>query len=138
MLPGLSQYISAQTGGLGMTVLFILYQLYAPKYLDHDTALAPIVRDVPEKVDDLHDEQKDIRADMSDVQGTVEEVKDRQKYTMQVQRAQARANDQMDHDRVDSYLYKNGVEPDEFLFGDEMTGYSNWEDDDRDTTTDAQ
>jgi len=128
MSPALTSILSTELGGLVGVLGFVLYQLYAPKYFDHDTALAPIVRDVPETVDDLHDEQQDIRSDMSDVQGTVEEVQERQKYTMQVQRAQARANDQMDHDRVDQYLYKNGVEPDEFLLGDEMTGYSNWED----------
>jgi hypothetical protein len=137
MSPAVTSILSTELGGVVGVLGFVLYELYAPKYLDHNTALAPIIRDVPEQVDDLHDEQQNIRLDMNDLQGTVEEVQERQKYTMQVQRAQARANDQMDHERVDSYLYKNGVEPNEFLLGDEMTGFSNWEDEER-TKDDAQ
>ena len=38
---------------------------------------------------------------------------------MQVQRAQARATDQMDETEVDKYLYKNGVTVGTFLDDDD-------------------
>lgn len=113
-------------------LLWITWQLYAPKLLDRDTALAPIVRDVPDKVDELSEEQEQLSDDVGNVKSQVEEVQSRQKIQMQVQRAQSRANPQMDEHRVDEYLVQNGVEPDEFLRGDEMTGYENWEADDDD------
>lgn len=114
--------------GYGWLIIAIvgLYELYAPKLLNQDTALAPLVRDMPEKMANIEDEQKEIKSDIDDVQGHVEEVQNRQKVQMQVQRAQARANDQMNEEQVDDYLLKNGVEPDEFLRGDEMEGYQNW------------
>lgn len=99
--------------------LILVWQLYAPTLLGWDTALAPLVRDVPEKVNTLEDHQEDLKGDMDD-------VKEQQKVQMQVQRAQARANPQMNEERVDSYLLENGVEPNEFLKGDEMSGFENW------------
>jgi len=114
-------------GWLFVTLL-IAYELFAPTLIDRDTALAPLVRDLPEKVDTIEDKQDEIKGEMSGVQSHVEEVQDRQKVQMQVQRAQARANDQMDESVVDQYLLKNGVEPTAFLHGDEMEGYENWGD----------
>lgn len=112
-------------GGIAVT-LFVLYQLYAPKWLNVDTALAPIVRDVPKQVEDLRDSQMEVQERVDELQDDVEDVNRQNKTMMQVQRAQARANDQMDERRVDTYLVENGVEPDEFLHGDEMSGYENW------------
>lgn len=116
--------------GAGSLFLFGLYQIYAPTYLGRDTALAPILTDVPETVEELATEQGDIKSKLQTVEKNVDEVQHQQQTQMQVQRAQARANDQMNHERVDRYLLENGVEPNEFLRGDEMVGYANWEDGD--------
>jgi len=125
-----SNFLSTVTPGAwgwSVVTLVLIYEIYAPKVLDTETALSPIIHDVPDKVDTLSEKQEKFRDDMDTVRSNVEEVQDRQKIQMQVQRAQARANPQMDEHQVDNYLLKNGVEPNEFLHGDEMTGYANWD-----------
>jgi len=107
---------------------FGLYQLYAPTYLGVDTALAPIINDVPQKVDEQGEAIDSVKTKVEDIEENVDDVQSQQKVQMQVQRAQARANDQMDHERVDQYLLENGVEPNEFLRGDQMQGFDNWHD----------
>ena len=92
-----------------------LWELYAPKVLDRDTALAPIVRDVPKQVEQVKEKQEEMRTEVDGLTDTIAEVQDRQKVQMQVQRAQARATDNMDEDRVDDYLVQNGVLVDTFL-----------------------
>jgi len=95
--------------------LLLLYELYAPKWIDRDTALAPLVRDLPNDFAEVKEEQKEIKTDVSDVQNHVQEVQERQTVQMQVQRAQARATDHMDESQVDRYLQKNGVTVRTFL-----------------------
>jgi len=95
--------------------LLLLYELYAPKWIDRDTALAPLVRDLPNDFAEVKEEQKEIKTDVSDVQNHVQEVQERQTVQMQVQRAQARATDHMDESQVDRYLQKNGVTVGTFL-----------------------
>jgi len=97
------------------TVLVLLYELYAPKFIDRDTALAPLVRDLPEDFEDVKEEQTEIKNDVSNVQNHVQEVQERQTVQMQVQRAQARATDHMNENEVDRYLQKNGVTVGTFL-----------------------
>lgn len=118
--------------GYGWLLVFLImsWQLFAPKYLNQDTALAPIVRDVPEQVEDLAESQQDIRSDVDGVKDDVANVKENQKVSMQVQRAQARADPQMDEEKVDEYLMKNGVKPNSFLRGNEIEGYANWKKED--------
>jgi hypothetical protein len=116
-------------------VAIIVYQIWGPIFLDKDTALAPIVRDVPEQLDTIEEQQREHRKDINELGEEMTEVKRRQEIGMQVDRAQARANPQMDHDRVDKYLLENGVEPSTFLKGDEMVGYSNWTSNDEDDNT---
>lgn len=117
--------------GYGAFVIFawFLYQIYGPRYLNQETILAPFFYDIPERVEDIDEKQDEITKEINHVQDHVEEVQTRQKVQMQVQRAQARATEQMDEDQVDEYLLQNGVEPNAFLHGDEMTGYRNWSDD---------
>jgi len=105
---------AAGYGWLFVTFI-VVYELFAPMWLDRDTALAPLVRDLPQKVDDIDETQTDIRKNMDHVQDHVEEVQERQKLQMQVQRAQARATDNMDEEQVDNYLYQNGVTVGTFL-----------------------
>lgn len=112
-------------GWLFVTFL-IAYELFAPTVIDRDTALAPLIRDLPAKVENIDETQDEIQEEVSAVNDEVGELKDRSKVQMQVQRAQARANPQMDAGSVDAYLLHNGVEPGEFLHGDEMGGYDNW------------
>lgn len=113
------------SGGGG--VLILIYELYAPRILDTETTLSGLV-DLPDKVDDIKEEQQELKQDIEDVREDVEDIADQNEVSMQVQRAQARANDQMDHERVDQYLLKNGVDVDEFLRSDEMQGHRNWRD----------
>lgn len=101
--------------------LLIAYELWAPTLLDRDTALAPLVRDMPAKLDEVDERQSELQSEVSNVQSYVEEVQDRQQVQMQVQRAQARATEDMDEDEVDAYLLKNGVQPDAFLRGTDDT-----------------
>jgi len=102
----------AQPGyGWVVAVLYLAYQLYAPRYLGRQTVLAPIIEEVPEQVEELREKQDDLREDVTNVQ-------EGQETMMQVQRAQARANEKMDHNRVDEYLLENGVRPNEFLNND--------------------
>ncbi len=117
-----ADFVSLFEQGYGwiFVTLLIAYQLFAPTIIDRDTALAPLVRDLPDKVDKVDEKQDEIISDVDD-------LKHQQKTQMQVQRASARANPQMDADAVDRYLLQNGVEPNEFLKGDEMAGYANWE-----------
>jgi len=123
-----SEFSVAVQSGYGWLLAtgFLAYELFAPTLIDRDTALAPLVRDLPEKVDTIGEKQNEIQDNLGDARMEVTEVKDRQKIQMQVQRAQARANDQMDEGAVDQYLLKNGVEPTAFLRGDEMSGFENW------------
>jgi len=124
----LADFVSLFEAGYGwvFVTLLIAYELFAPTLIDRDTALAPLVRDLPEKVDTIEEKQDELQDELSDARMEVNEVQDRQKVQMQVQRAQARANDQMDENAVDQYLLKNGVEPTAFLRGDEMEGFENW------------
>lgn len=114
MPAGLLSYLSPEVGGLVATLSYIGYQLYAPKYLDHDTALAPIVRDVPEQVDEMQEEQEDLREDFEGVHDQAERIDKKQTMMMQVQRAQAREIEGIDEERVDEYLVRNGVPVNEF------------------------
>jgi len=111
-------YLFSQGYGWLFLLFVGLYELYAPTVLNQDTALAPIVRDIPEKVDDVKEKQEQARTDINDVRNNVQEVQERQKVQMQVQRAQARANDEMDAEKVDDYLLHNGVSVDSFLGDD--------------------
>jgi outer membrane murein-binding lipoprotein Lpp len=111
----------------GGAVLILIYELYAPRILGIDTALGGLV-DLPDKVDDVKSEQQGLKEDIEDVREDVEAISAQNEVSMQVQRAQARANDQMDHERVDQYLLKNGVDVDEFLRSNEMQGHENWMD----------
>jgi len=95
--------------------LLLLYELYAPKWIDRDTALAPLVRDFPNDFVEVKEEQKEIKKDVNNVQNHIEEVQERQTVQMQVQPAQARASDGMDEQQVDQYLQKNGVTVGTFL-----------------------
>lgn len=106
--------------GWVFVTLLIAYELFAPTLIDKDTALSPLVRDLPKKLDDVDEKQDEIIDDVTD-------LKHQQKTQMQVQRASARANPQMDAEAVDRYLLQNGVEPNEFLKGNEMAGYANWD-----------
>lgn len=134
----LVEIVDSGYGWIFVTVIVIwifavfAYEVWAPIYLDHDTALSGIVRDVPEQLDTIEEQQREQRKDINELGEEMTEVKRRQEIGMQVDRAQARANPQMDHDRVDKYLLENGVEPSTFLKGDEMVGYSNWTNDDAD------
>jgi hypothetical protein len=105
---------------------WIMWQIYGAKILQRDTALSRVV-DMPDKLDDVQKEQRELRIDVNEMGAELAEIKNRQQIGMQVDRAQARANSQMDHEAVDKYLLENGVEPDTFLKGDEMTGFANWE-----------
>jgi len=116
--------------GGAFVALVVIWEIYAYPILGRETALSPIIHEVPEKMGSFEKEQEQMRSDVSNVSDHVEEVQSRQKVQMQVQRAQARANPQMDEHQVDDYLLKNGVEPNEFLRGNEMDGFENWEADD--------
>jgi len=120
-----------------LVMAVVVYQLFAPTLLNRDTALAPIVRDLPHRVEDIGEQQSELKQSINDVDETIAEVQHRQKVQMQVQRAQARANDQMDENQVDEYLVQNGVEPSAFLKSDDMDGHDNWHDvrDDNDHDT---
>jgi hypothetical protein len=93
----------------------LLYEIYAPIVLGKDTALSPLLDDVPETLSSMRDTQEDLRDDVDDLQECVDDIQHTNTVQMQVQRAQARANPEMDEDQVDDYLMKNGVQPDEFL-----------------------
>lgn len=111
-------------------LLLVLWEFTAPKYLGVDTYVAPLVRDLPNDLEHVKEEQAELRDD-------VHELGKQQKVMMQVQRGQARANPQMDHERVDQYLLDNGADVDTFLKGDEMMGYRNWKDKDEATDEDS-
>ncbi len=118
-------YLFTQGYGWVFVILGLAYELFAPTWLDRDTALAPVVRDLPQDVAELKQEQREIKDDVSSVSGHLEEVQDRQKVQMQVQRAQARATDEMNEEEVDKYLYKNGVTVGTFLEDDDDTDCMN-------------
>lgn len=118
--------VLSEVGGWVLVIGILLWEFYAPKILNRETALSPLLHDVPEQVEDLSETQDELQEDVCSLEGNLEEVAHSQEMVMQVQRAQARANPQMDHKRVDKYLHKNGANIDNFLHGDEMTGYSNW------------
>jgi len=105
------------TSGYGwiFMVLLLAYELFAPTWLNRDTALAPLVRDLPEDLQEVKEQQREARKDINDLSDEIAEVQRTNKVQMQVQRAQARANDDMDEQEVDSYLRKNGVTVDTFL-----------------------
>jgi len=122
-------FLFTQGYGWVFVLLGLAYELFAPTWLGRDTSLAPVVRDLPENVNDLKEEQREIKDHVSWVTDHVEEVQNRQKVQMQVQRAQARATDEMNESEVDKYLYKNGVTVGTFLDNeDEDTGRTNLED----------
>jgi len=122
-------FLFTQGYGWVFVLLGLAYELFAPTWLGRNTALAPVVRDLPENVNDLKEEQREIKDHVSSVTDHVEEVQNRQKVQMQVQRAQARATDEMNESEVDKYLYKNGVTVGTFLDNeDEDTGRTNLED----------
>lgn len=87
-------------GGFAFLV-WAFYQTYAPKWLNRTTIIYSWKQEIHEKIEQNTTE--------------VQTIKDRQESQIQVQRAQARATDEMDEDRVDKYLIKNGVTVDEFL-----------------------
>lgn len=113
-------------GGWLIVLVFLVYELFTPIYLSRETALSPLVKDVPEKVDNLSEDQEVVKEKVNDVEDQVEEVQKGIIMAHQVQRAQARANPQMKHEKVDEHVTKNGVDIDTFLKGDEMTGWANW------------
>jgi len=108
-------YLFTQGYGWLFVLLGLAYELFAPTWLNRDTALAPLVRDLPEDLQEVKEQQREARQDINDVSDEIEEVQRTNKVQMQVQRAQARANDDMDEQEVDSYLRQNGVTVDTFL-----------------------
>jgi hypothetical protein len=112
-------YLFTQGYGWLFVILGLAYELFAPTWLNRDTALAPLVRDLPEDLQEVKEQQRKARKDITDISDEIDEVQRTNKIQMQVQRAQARANDDMDEDEVDSYLRQNGVTVDTFLQDDE-------------------
>jgi len=113
-------YLFTQGYGWIFVLLGLAYELFAPTWLDRDTALAPIVRDVPEDVQELKEEQGEIKQKVDSLDDGLEEVQHTQNTQMQVQRAQARRTDGMDEEQVDKYLHKNGVTVETFLDDNDM------------------
>ena len=113
-------------------VLLLTYEIYAPMLLDKDTALSPLLDDVPRTLSSMRDTQEDLRGDVDRLQGQITNIERTNKVQMQVQRAQARANPHMDEQEVDEYLQENGVRPDDFL-RDETVRYedADWMDNER-------
>lgn len=127
-MPVLQLSGSLPTGILGWLFIgfILLYELYMPKIAGRETALSPIIHDVPDKVDELSKNQDELKEDVCSLENNLDDVAHSQEMTMQVQRAQARANPQMNHEKVDEYLIQNGADIDTFLRGSEMDGYGNW------------
>jgi phage shock protein A len=112
-------------------VLLLTYEIYAPMLLNRDTALSPLLDDVPRTLSSMRDTQEELRGDVDGLQGQITNIEHTNKVQMQVQRAQARANPHMDEQEVDEYLQENGVRPDDFL-RDETVRYedADWMDND--------
>lgn len=92
---------------------WVLYEVYAPSVLDHQTALAPLF-ELPDRVEHLEERQAEIH-------DALEEQQQLQVQHIQVSRANARVLDEakqresVNADRVDQYLVRNGVPVDELL-----------------------
>lgn len=117
-------------------VLLILgWELFAPQWLNRDTALAPLVKGLPKTLESLKEDQTELKEKVEDVQEKQREATKERQTMMQVQRAHSRGIPQVREEEVDSYLKKNGVDINTFLKGDPMSGYSNWEDEEREEDT---
>lgn len=104
------------TQGYGwvLTFLLVAYELYAPRFLNHNTALAPIVRDVPERVSHLESQTEDIVDKTDKMHQHVSEIDKLQRHHVQATRANTRALDPqtdvtVDADEIDAYLVDNGI-----------------------------
>lgn len=93
--------------GWAVTVLWFAYQLFWPQYLHWGggTKLQQII-------DGL---RKEVHDDIDDVRESIEEYGERQLHIIQIQRANARTNEQLDAGMVDEYLWENDVNPDDFI-----------------------
>lgn len=120
----IADLITLAQQGYGWVLVLVLgvWELFAPTVIGRETALSPILRDVPERVEQLHEDQQELREDVEDAHQSIDEIQEQNKVSMQVQRAQARATDDMDERAVDDYLLKNGVTPEEFLRADGSGG----------------
>lgn len=90
---------------LGFFVWWI-WQVYAPKLLDRDTALSSLI-ELPERVEEVEERT-------SRLTEKVEDIDKKQVHHIQVTRANARALDEeknvsISSDEVDDYLVDNGV-----------------------------
>lgn len=102
-------------------VLFswFIYQVYGPHILGKTTTLSPFLHGLPERIDSIGEDVEEVKRGLKEAKEEREEIRVQQKNQMQVQRAQARANDQMDENAVDQYLRQNGVNVNDFLLSDE-------------------
>lgn len=109
----IADFITLTKAGYGWLLLLAIgvWEVYAPRVIDRDTALRPVLHDLPEQVEDLTEKQEELRDDVDNVQ-------EQNRISMQIDRAIARTNDDMDADAVDDYLLENGVRPDTFLTND--------------------
>lgn len=114
-----------------LTILgFIAYQLWFPKHF-HPSGGTTLQQIVDGLRDDLH-------ADMEKIKTRMEEYGERQLHIIQIQRANARTNPRLNEDRVDEYLWENGVNPDDFIVEAATDGGrpEDFETDDADDTED--
>ena len=96
--------------GVATLVFFawLTWQVYAPKVLPYETALSPLLKDLPERVQNLEENQQAVLDELDDVESM-------QSQHIQVTRAQARALDParedetIDSKSADDYLVENGV-----------------------------
>lgn len=97
-------------------LLWVAYQVYAPKLIGKPTTLSPLI-ELPDRVRDLEQTQEKLRS-------RVEEFNKMQVHHIQVTRANARALDAektqmtVDSSTVDEYLVDNGVPVDSLMHDD--------------------
>ena len=80
---------------------WIFYQIYAPTLTPKETLLSKFFDRIDERFDAI--------------ENRVSEMDKKQEHHIQVTRAQARLTDGINHERVDEYLVKNGVDVGYFL-----------------------
>lgn len=118
----LSEVTSQDVGWL-VVLISLVYQLFWPFW---ETKLHKLLGGV---ADEVRDDITDIRTRLRSVDGKVEDIDDKQLAHIQVTRALASKEGDIDDEAVDEYLAHNGVTKD-YFFSDESYSHNHPSDDD--------
>lgn len=111
----------------------LIYEVYAPRFLDRETTLSPILQDVPQQVEELKEDHEDMRGRVDCIDKSVQQVRTNQERLTDVTIAQSHLlnghDGSMNVTAVEDRLRSDEESPDDYLKREEMEGHANWRDD---------